>query len=148
MITRYPDNINDRKAAVLAGLAAALPTRIVRGSPIDHRAESTQDLLTGMAGLISDGEREYANDFARTAKEPVHRFLIGGLIQVAQDATKDELGTAEGELIEEIKAFWRAGLPGMSFRAVSITQSRLLDFPLGWVVAVFDVLPPQANLTK
>jgi len=142
----YLDDINQRKAAVLAGLQASLPsTRIVRGEYRTFKQHTPDELLKGVVMLMSSGELEYRNDYGLTAADPRHRFLIVAHLNVPAGQSAEQLETAEGALIEEIKAFWRAGLTGMAFEPVSSVVSRQQSFPLGWVVCTFDAVPPKDN---
>jgi hypothetical protein len=142
MIQKNIDHIGVRLAAFEDALITALPTRhIKRAELIPFHEHKAQEIRDGVVTIISSGESNYNNSQGMVAREGTLRLILVGHLKLDENATGLEIETAEIALIEEIKAFVRAGVPGMSLSLDSSQQSRQLDKPYGWTLQYLDVGP-------
>ena len=140
------ERMDDRKAALLAALKTALePSRVVTGAYTHLRRQTEADLTKAVVTLMSAGERNYNAGLGMTAKEGTQRFLAVVHLKVAADDTAEDVEALEFDILEEIKAFVRSGVSGMSLRLDSVQHSRQQDHPYGWAVAYLDAGPPRSN---
>lgn len=140
------ERMDDRMDAIHAALVAALPTRVVKRSFFKHFSEHEEaELAAGVVMLISAGEGDYARGRGMIAREGVHKFLLIGHVKSDDDSEPKATEAAELDLIEEIKAFVRVPVPGMSLYLAQAQHSRQLEHPYGWVVANLDAGPPSQN---
>lgn len=146
MAGSWNDDIRQRMGALIASLEAALPARIIKRGLIPYDDHGADELAAGVVMLISDAEQEYSRALGMTAREPIHKLIVVGHLKIAETATAADLEDAEQDLMEDIKAWIRAGLDGMDLQPESIQQSRQLEFPYGWIVAHIDAIPPRSNL--
>ena len=139
------DSIPARIAAVQAALAAALPARRVTRDflAIDRRQDT--DLLAGVVTLIAAGEGGYAAGPGMSARHGVTHLVLACHLRVADDAAPSAVEDTENALIEEIKAFVRAGVAGVTLTLDRVDQSRQIEHPYGWVVAHVQAGPPKAS---
>lgn len=140
------ERIDDRQAAIVASLTAALSTRIVKRSLMHFDQHEHGEIETGVVMVISDGESQYSQNMGMTAKEGKHNQLLICHLKVVEDSEKVAIELAEMALIEEIKTWVRAGVPGMSFELESAQHSRQLEYPYGWVVVKLNAIPPRTNV--
>ncbi len=145
-IGAYIERLDERRDAVLAALAAALGTRVVTNSLQSIESQSAADLAQGVVMLVSVRERSYSRGLGMAATKGLQEFLLVGHLRVAADAPPSAIEDAEMALIEELKAFVRGGVSGMSVRLGEVRQSQQLDHPYGWVVAHLDVGPPESSV--
>jgi len=140
--------MDDRLDAIETALVTALPTRPVKRSLLKHYSDySDQELADGVVILLSAGERDYNNKPGMIAKEGTHRIILIGYLKLNEKASQpQDVEAAELDLIEEIKAFVRAGVSGTTLLLDNVQHSRQLEFPYGWVVAYIDAGPPNMNL--
>jgi hypothetical protein len=121
---------------------------VVKRSYFRHYTEHEEtDLEKGVVMLVSDGEGDYKPTRAASAaaKEGVHSFLVIGHLKADDDAEPQATEAAELDLIEEIKAFARIPIPGLSLRLTRTQHSRQMEHPYGWVVAFLEARPPVEN---
>lgn len=143
---QWIERIDDRQAAIVASLTTALSTRIVKRSLLHYDQHEPGEIETGVVMVISGGESEYSQNLGMTAKEGKHGQLLIGHLKVAEDSAPVDIELAEMALIEEIKTWVRAGVPGMSFEIESAQHSRQLEHPYGWVVVKLNAIPPRTNV--
>lgn len=139
------DRMDTRLTAIATSLIAALPTRIIKRSLVHYTDHSASELTSGVVILLSVGEGDYNKGLGMAAREGVQKIILIGHLKVAEDLAGEVIQAAEINLIEEIKAWSRQRIPGMSLRLDSVQHSRQLENPYGWVVAYIDVTPPRAT---
>lgn len=139
------ERMDDRLDAVAASLAIALPTRVIKRSLLHYTDHSPVDLAAGVVTLLSAGEGNYSKGLGMVAREGVQQMILIGHLKLAESAAGVDVEAAEIDLIEEIKAWARNRIAGLSLRLDSVQHSRQLEKPYGWVVAFLDVGPPSAN---
>lgn len=146
MIANAIERMDDRMDAIHAALVAALPGRVVKRSFFKHFSEHEEaELAAGVVMLISAGEGEYARGRGMVAREGVHKFQLIGHVKSDDDSEPQATEAAELDLIEEIKAFMRVPVPGMSLYLAQVQHSRQLEHPYGWVVALLEAGAPNQN---
>jgi hypothetical protein len=140
------ERIDDRQTAIVASLSAALSTRTVKRSLLHYDQHEPGEIEVGVVMVISDGESQYSQNLGMAAKEGKHAQLLICHLKVAEDSSSVAIELAEMALIEEIKSWVRAGVPGMSFEIESSQHSRQLEHPYGWVVVKLNAIPPRTNV--
>jgi hypothetical protein len=140
------ERIDDRQAAIVTSLTAALSTRVVKRSLLHYDQHEPGEIETGVVMLVSDGESQYSQNLGMTAKEGKHGQLLIGHLKVAEDSEPLAIELAEMALIEEIKSWVRSGVSGMSFEIEAAQHSRQLEHPYGWVVVKLNAIPPRTNV--
>jgi hypothetical protein len=143
---QWIERIDDRQTAIAQSITAALSTRIVKRSLLHFDHHEPGEIETGVVMLISDGEHDYSQNLGMTAKEGKHGQLLVCHLKVDENSPKVAIEQAEMALIEEIKSWVRAGVPGMSFEIESAQHSRQLEHPYGWVVVKLNAIPPRTNV--
>lgn len=139
------ERMDDRLDALQAALAAALPARVIKRSLLHYTDHEPAELAAGVVTIVSGGEGDYNKGLGMVAREGVQRVILVGHVQVAEGAAGAVVEAAEIDLIEELKAWARAPIAGMSLRLDSVQQSRQLENPYGWLVAYLDIGPPRAT---
>lgn len=146
MLPTRLERIDDKLDALQAALVAALPaTRTIGLGFVPYTDRTPAELAAGVWNIVQAGEGDYHNGRGMEAKEGTLKVHLIGHIQVDEDATRAALQQAEIDMAEEIKAFVRSGVAGMTLMLDSIEPSRLLEHPYGWVVAFLELRPPAAN---
>ena len=145
MIDSMPARMDAVKAAMDA--AAALQLRVIKRSYLrDYDSHSQAELSQGVITLISNGEGNYKRGQGMVAKEGTHRLMMIGHLKVSEQLDGEQQGLAveamEMAMIEEIKTFARAGVPGMGLSVESVQQSRQQAAPYGWIVVYVNAGPP------
>ncbi len=135
------ERIDDRLDAIEAALRSALPRRIVTRSLKHYDEHSPADLRTGVVTLVSAGESQYDGRLGMEATRGTLRILLVGHLKVEEESGGVAIEAAELDLVEDIKAFVRGGVTGMSLRLDNVQHSRQLEHPYGWLVAYVDVGP-------
>lgn len=135
-----------RMDAVETALKAALPTRVIKRafyrSYKDHKED---ELKKGVVTLVSGQERDYNKGLGMVARDGWHRMILIGHLKASKDDPL-EVEKLELALIEEIKSFVKAGIPGMSIDIESAQPSRQQESPFGWVVVYIDAGKPRTSL--
>jgi len=143
---QWIERIDDRAAAIVASLTAALPARIIKRSLLPFDQHAPGELDAGVVMVVSDGESQYSQNLGMTAKSGKHAILLICHLQVAETTEPLAIELAEMALLEEIKAWLRTGVPGMSFDIDVAQHSRQLEHPYGWVVVKINAIPPKTNI--
>jgi hypothetical protein len=122
-------------------LQAYLPARIVTRSMLDFAERDERDLVRGVITIIGLGESDFNNYLGAEATFGRLRLLLVGQLYLGAKALGVAVEDAEYAMIEEIKAFTRAGLvPGIdSFILNSYRQSGQIELPYGWVAADMEL---------
>lgn len=121
--------------ALKTALQAAYAERVVSRDLLDFDLRAEADLEAGIYTLIAGSEQDFPNYKGREGNFGTLRPVIVAQIKLAETATPSEVEDAEGEMIDEIKAFTRSVLdaPIDSLVISSINRSQQLDHPYGWV---------------
>ena len=143
---QWIDRIDDRMAAIVASITAALPTRTVKRSLEYYDQHTAAQLTQGVVMPVSEGESEYSQNLGMTAREGKHAIFIVCHLKVAETSAKAAIEDAEMDLIEDIKTWVRAGVPGMSLQIDNAQHSKQLEHPYGWVVVKITAEPPRNNV--
>ncbi|EGW55166.1 hypothetical protein [Candidatus Endoriftia persephonae] len=138
------ERIDDRLNAIQPVLEAALPGRLVERGFIPYETRSQPELLQGVVNLVASDEGHYNAARGMAAREGTLQLILSCHLQVEEAQTSAELQQAEIDLAEQIKAFVRGGVQGMSLSLESLQLSRQLEHPYGWVVAFINIRPPAA----
>jgi len=143
------DTLPARTDAIEASMRAstALASRVIKRSYLRHYDEhQAGELEQGVLMLISTGEGGYKNGQGMVAREGVQRLMLVGHVKVSDDLSNDEQGLAveamEQSMIEEIKAWARAGVSGVGLSIESFQQSRQQSAQYGWIVGYLSAGPP------
>ena len=142
------EDIGQRKVAVRAGAAAAMPKRVIKSELADYRQHKPGDMLKGVVMIIGTSESDYSNGLGMVAKEGRTHFMAICHLEVSDrnEATMGQsVEAAEDALIEDFKLFIRTGVQGLSLQLEKCMQSRQLEKPRGWVRIDFSAGPPRAN---
>lgn len=140
------EHIGERLAAIEAGLKAALPQRTIKRALLHFSEHSAAELKRGVLMVVGDIEQGYRNSPGLISKDGVLSVLLIAHLQVGDAASKLELETAEIALAEEIKAFCRSGVAGLTLKPKSLQLSRQLAHPQGFVVAQIEAWPLNSNV--
>ena len=139
------ERMDDRLDAVEASLASALSTRVISRALKHYTDQTDDDLTAGVVTIVSAGEGDYNKGLGMVAREGTQRILLIGHLSVAETTGGKDIEAAELDLIEEIKAWVRQPITGMSLRLDNVQHSRQLEHPYGWLVAYIDIGPPRAT---
>lgn len=145
-MTAFIQRIDDRMAAIFSSLQSTLTARILKRGLLHFDQHEAGEIESGVVMAISDGESDYSENLGMTAKDGKHGLLIICHLKVAETSAKVAIELAEMALIEEIKSWVRAGVPGMDFEIITAQQSRQLEHPYGWVVVKINAIPPRSNV--
>ena len=133
--------LNERMTALLAGLAAAMPARVVGRDLKDFGDRPKADIAAGVFTLVSRGEGGFKNYNGREAMDGKHRMLLVGQIELGEDAAPSAVEDAEFAMVEDVKGFMRA-LPAnlCSLTMTGFSQSGQVDAPYGWVAIDMEMM--------
>ena len=128
--------------SLASALAAAYPQRIVTRNWEDSSQRSDSDLARGIFTLIGKSESDYADYPGREAQLGTLQFVVIAQIKVAEGSGASAVEDAEGDLIDEIKAFASNPPPSLAEAGnLALTgwqQSGQLEHPYGWVAFRFE----------
>lgn len=140
------ERMDDRMDAITASLTANLTTRIVKRGLLYFDQHTNAELLQGVVMPVSDGESDYYQVPGLTALSGKHSLLIICHVRVDDTGTTLDIEEAELDLIEDLKAWARTGIPGMDLTNLSFQHSRQLEYPYGWVVLQLQAEPNRSNV--
>lgn len=125
--------------ALKTALAAACPARVVTRELRDFNDKPRADLLAGVYTLIAGDEGNFPNYRGREGNFGDLQVALIAQIEVAENASAEDLEEAESTMIDEIKAFTRTALaaPIDSIVITALKRSQQLEHPYGWVL--FDI---------
>ena len=142
--------MDERADAVFTALQAdaALSQRVLKRSLRRHITDhETADLKKGVVMLVCKGEGGYAAGTPNyIAMDGAQDFFIVGHLIDDDDQGPEVIEQMEMDLAEEIKAFMRTIVNGMTFNLLRIAISAQADYPYGMVLAEFQALPPDDNI--
>lgn len=120
-------------------LAAAMVSRIVTRSLKDPGNRPNGELLQGVLTLLPAGESDFDNEvLGREAQLGTLDVKLVAHLQVANNTDPVAIEQAEGNLIDEVKAFCEAVPTDFDFVYLNKWRNSMqLDHPNGWVV--FDL---------
>lgn len=127
--------------ALVAGLAAACPGRVVSRKFKPLAQVSQAALLSGVVSVITTGEKDFPNYRGREAQLGTLEVFVIGQLEVADKADPEAVERAELALTNEVKNFLAGALPAPVEMAYlrRTKQSGQLEYPYGWVVFDLEV---------
>lgn len=143
----FPDDIIQRVDLLGAALVAAMPGReVLLHQLAPHTDFHDAQLQAGVVQVSADRETDYSDFPGMEAREGTLRVIVLVHLKVAEGAARRDLGEAEAAVAAQIKAWVRAGVPGVGLSGLSVQFSRGLSFPFGFVVAYLSAAPQQTNV--
>lgn len=127
--------------ALKAGLAAALPGRVVTRDLLAFEQRLQSDLEAGVLTVVSSREGRYANYRGREAQMGKLNVVVVGQLKLAEDALPSEVEDAEFEFAEEVKDFLAGSLPVADVQLIETRFSGQLEAPYGWLAMDWEVWP-------
>lgn len=141
MIPQQTDHIGQRKQALMTAMEEAMATRVIVGQLKNFQEYSDEDLAKGVVQVISDAETGYSEEPGMTAREGTLSVIVVGHLRVAENTEPAAIEAAETALIEELKAFVRAGVAGATVLLDEARGSRQTEHPYGWIFARLRLAP-------
>lgn len=133
--------LNTLRVMLLAGMASAMPARVVTRDHKDFGERAEADLLAGVVTIVGLGEKDYSQWPGRETQLGTLPILIVGQLKVAEDSAPHLVEDAEDTLAEQIKAFCAAPPAGLgSMKMTGFRQSGQLEAPYGWISVDVEVL--------
>ncbi len=135
--------------AVVSGLAAAMPGRMVRRGFVPYPQLPREALLAGTVHVLASGEQGYANYRGREADLGTLRVVIVAQCVVDEAALPPDAGPeavsvavqdAEFALAEGVKGFLRNPAGLRQCLATGFEQSGQMECPYGWVAFECEVM--------
>lgn len=136
--------LSTRMEAIKASLQAFRPLRVVTRDAKDPAHHKRADLLKGIFTIVSMGEGDYTNVAGYVAQDGRQGFLILGDIEIAPNQAPSKIEDAEGDMIDDIKAWVRAVTNDSTLclvRLLNIRQSGQIANPSGWILCELDYKP-------
>ena len=127
--------------ALKAGLAAAMPGRVVTRDLLAFDLRQESDLVAGVLTVLASREGRYANYRGREADLGRLNVVVVGQLKLPEDALPSEVEDAEFEFAEQVKAFLAGALP---VEAIDLQETRFsgqLEAPYGWFAMDWEVWP-------
>lgn len=137
-----PGELKAAKDALVAGLAAALPGRVVTRSWFPLSGRKDEELVQGVVSVVGLGESDFATYRGRSADLGTLDMVLVGQLRVSSQAQPEALEDAEDVLAEAVKGWLNAEdfeAPVRSCVARSYKTSGQTEFPYGWVVFRLEV---------
>jgi hypothetical protein len=127
--------------ALVEGLQAACPGRVVGRSFRPMAQIPDEELLQGVLTVTLRGEFDWANYRGREAQLGTLQVILLGQLRVAENADRVTVEDAELAMANEIKAFLGSPLPSpvRSCLAPGYSQSGQMDYPYGWLAFECEV---------
>ena len=141
-LTKKIDNIADRAKAVRDAAKTFFTKRLVKRDFLHFSNHPDGEMEQGVLMIISTGEGGYKKGLGMAAKEGTQGFVFIWHLKVEDTKEKSAIEDFEFSVIEETKAFVRAGVAGMQLELEQAIHSRQREHPLGWVVAYINAGPP------
>lgn len=129
--------------AVVASLAAALPTRKVQSSLDMPESALREDLLAGLLCVVSESGGKFANYRGREGQQGQIKVSVVGYLLVEEGTAKEAIQRAELTLLNELLA-WVASPVVVGINTVTPgdwVQSKQLEHPYGWLVLELVLKP-------
>ncbi len=145
MVSPKVERIDDRLNLLLGELGTQLSPRVIDRGFIPYENRPQAELTKGVLNVFIADEGGYSKALGMATKEGITSVMLVAHIQVAESATTDALLQAELDFYEEVKAVVAGGLIGLDVALVSAQFSRLMEFPVGWFVAVVTLGSPRAG---
>ena len=127
--------------ALVASLAAGLPTRFVQRSLVDPANEKIERVQAGLLCVVSKGGGSFANYRGREGDLGTMQVSVVGFVQVSEKSLPADVERAELTLLGELLA-WVSTTKVLGIDVVTPgdwTQSKQLEHPYGWLVLALDV---------
>jgi|GEM_PF-3681876 len=148
-IGQIKDAINDKRDAVFTALTAAFAAA---GPYTEHtvirqfktlQTHSNDELTQGVIMLLVDSEGQYSDRMGMIGKDGVLRLIVVYHLRVAEDDPASAVEDAEVTFIEEMKAFCRTGVTGMSLLPQEFRFSQQRNHPYGFVAGMIHAVSPR-----
>lgn len=137
-MSAYPHE--DTMVALVASLAAAMPTRHVQRKLIDPANESKERLAAGVLCVVSGGGGEFLNYQGREGELGSMNVKVVGFLQVpikmaGVATTGEDVEKAELALLDDLLAWCQLVKPAPidSTLPGDWRQSQQLEHPMGWL---------------
>ena len=127
--------------ALVASLAAALPTRFVQRSLADPANEKTERVQAGLLCVVAKGGGSFANYRGREGDLGTMQVSVVGFVQVGEKSLPADVERTELDLLGELLG-WVSTTKVLGIDVVTPgdwTQSKQLEHPYGWLVLGLDV---------
>ena len=131
----------DALEALKAGLAAAMPARVVTRDLLSFDLRQESDLLAGVLTVVTNREGRYANYRGREAQMGRLNVVVVGQLKLAEDALPSEVEDAEFAFVEQVKDFLAGILPVEAIDLLETRFSGQMEAPYGWFAMDWEVLP-------
>lgn len=127
--------------ALVASLAAAMPSRFVQRSLVDAANEKIERLQAGLLCVVAKGGGDFANYRGREGDLGTMQVSVVGFVQVGEKSLPADVERAELSLLGELLG-WVSTTKVLGIDVVTPgdwTQSKQLEHPYGWLVLGLDV---------
>lgn len=131
----------DALEALKAGLAAAMPARVVTRDLLSFDQRQESDLLAGVLTVVTNREGRYANYRGREAQMGRLNVVVVGQLKLAEDALPSAVEDAEFAFVEQVKDFLAGILPVEAIDLLETRFSGQMEAPYGWFAMDWEVLP-------
>lgn len=131
----------DALEALKAGLAAAMPARVVTRDLLSFDQRQESDLLAGVLTVVTNREGRYANYRGREAQMGRLNVVVVGQLKLAEDALPSEVEDAEFAFVEQVKDFLAGILPVEAIDLLETRFSGQMEAPYGWFAMDWEVWP-------
>lgn len=127
--------------ALKAGLAAAMPGRVVTRDLLAFEERLESDLLAGVLTVVSSREGRYANYRGREAQLGRLNVVVVGQLKLAEGVLPSEVEDAEFAFAEQVKDFLGGVLPVADVLLIETRLSGQMEAPYGWFAMDWEVWP-------
>lgn len=131
----------DSMNALRAGLAAAMPARVVTRDLLSFDLRSEADLTAGVLTVLSSREGRYANYRGREAQMGRLNVVVVGQLKLPESALPSTVEDAEFAFAEQVKAFLGGALPVSDVQLIETRFSGQMEAPYGWFAMDWEVMP-------
>lgn len=131
----------DSMNALRAGLAAAMPARVVTRDLLSFDLRSEADLTAGVLTVLSSREGRYANYRGREAQMGRLNVVVVGQLKLLESALPSTVEDAEFAFAEQVKAFLGGELPVPDVQLIETRFSGQMEAPYGWFAMDWEVMP-------
>ncbi|OGA98124.1 MAG: hypothetical protein A3E79_11750 [Burkholderiales bacterium RIFCSPHIGHO2_12_FULL_61_11] len=137
-------SVNNHNAvldAIVASLAAAMPTRFVQRSLVDPANALAAQLLAGLVCVVNEGGGDFANYRGREGDLGKMDVRLVGFVKVDEGTVAADVERAELDLLGSL-LLWvnTTAVPGLDVVTPGDwTQSKQLEHPYGWLALALTV---------
>lgn len=143
------ETIKEKRDAILAALTAAFAAA---GPYTEHQVldelrqldqHSDAELNQGVLMALVESEGQYSTKLGMEGKDGTLGLVIIFHCRVGEDDSPSIIENKEITLAQEIKAFCRAGVAGMSLQPQEFRFSLQRNHPYGYVAGKINVVSPR-----